>query len=79
MYKTPLKPFYLDFRGGWKLVDIGGQGPVSKRFRSAKIKAGDHFNRRRPVGSALGVHMVDIPRIEMRAQRRYWLKWDGLE
>jgi hypothetical protein len=30
--------------------------PVPKRSSSVKIEAGDHFNRRHPEGSALGVH-----------------------
>ncbi|WP_319408355.1 hypothetical protein [uncultured Desulfosarcina sp.] len=44
--------------------------PVSKRLSSVKIKAGDHFIRRRSRAAL---------RIEMRAQRRYWPKWGVLK
>jgi len=47
---------------------------VQKRGILVEIKAREKFYRRRPERSALGVHMVDIPRIKFFAQRRYRAK-----
>jgi len=38
-------------------------GSIQKRGIWSEIKACEKFDHRHPEGSALGVHMVDIPRI----------------